>query len=102
MRIVSGTDMENIAKELKELNKKAEILKAIAHPVRLCIVKNLLKVNSCNVSAIQSCLEMPQSTVSQHLAKLKAAGIIEGERNGVEIIYSVVNEDAKKIIRAII
>ncbi|NLT95427.1 MAG: winged helix-turn-helix transcriptional regulator [Clostridia bacterium] len=91
-----------MAKEIKELTKKAEILKAMAHPVRLCIVKNLLEVDSCNVSTIQSCLEMPQSTVSQHLAKLKAAGIIEGERNGVEINYSVVNDDVKKLIKAIL
>lgn len=94
--------VENIANEIKFLTKKAEILKAIAHPVRLCIVKNLIEVNSCNVSTIQNCLGMPQSTVSQHLAKLKAAGIIEGERRGVEINYSVVNEDVKKIIKAII
>jgi len=94
--------MDNMAKEIKELTKKAEILKAMAHPVRLCIVKNLLEVDSCNVSTIQSCLEMPQSTVSQHLAKLKAAGIIEGERNGVEINYSVVNDDVKKLIKAIL
>ena len=94
--------IDNMAKEIKELTKKAEILKAMAHPVRLCIVKNLLEVDSCNVSTIQSCLEMPQSTVSQHLAKLKAAGIIEGERNGVEINYSVVNDDVKKLIKAIL
>jgi len=87
--------------EIKELTKKAEILKAIAHPVRLCIVKNLIDINSCNVSTMQSCLDMPQSTVSQHLAKLKSAGIIEGERNGVEIIYKVVNDQVRKVIEVI-
>jgi len=87
--------------EIKELTKKAEILKAIAHPVRLCIVKNLIDINSCNVSTMQNCLDMPQSTVSQHLAKLKSAGIIEGERHGVEIIYKVVNEEVRKVIEVI-
>ncbi|MDK2824372.1 MAG: hypothetical protein PWQ67_2607 [Clostridia bacterium] len=87
--------------EIKEFTKKAEMLKAIAHPVRLCIVKNLLEVDSCNVSTMQNCLDMPQSTVSQHLAKLKSAGIIEGERHGVEIIYKVVNEEVKRVIEAI-
>jgi len=94
--------MEKMSSEIKELTKKADILKAIAHPVRLCIVKNLIRVNSCNVSTMQSCLDMPQSTVSQHLAKLKSAGIIEGERNGIEIIYKVVNDDVKRVIEAII
>jgi ArsR family transcriptional regulator len=50
---------------------------------------------------MQSCLNIPQSTVSQHLSKLKAAGLIKGERNGLEIQYTVVNKDVEKIIRAL-
>lgn len=85
----------------KELEEKAHILKAISHPVRLCIVRGLLNEGESNVTNIQNCLEAPQSTISQHLGKLKAAGIIEGERKGTEIFYKVVNEEAKKIIKAI-
>ena len=36
---------------------------------------------------MQTCLDIPQSTVSQHIQKLKAAGIIEGDRTGLEINY---------------
>ena len=85
----------------KELEEKADILKAISHPVRLCIVRGLLNEGESNVTNMQNCLEAPQSTISQHLAKLKAAGIIEGERKGTEIFYKVVNEEVKKIIKAI-
>lgn len=59
--------------------QKSELLKALAHPTRLCIVKDLMEKES-NVTNIQECLDLPQSTVSQHLFKLKAAGIIKGER----------------------
>lgn len=86
---------------MQTLEEKSEILKALAHPVRLCIVKGLMQRDVSNVTAMQSCLEVPQSTISQHLAKLKAAGIIEGKREGVKINYSVVNEDARKIIQAL-
>jgi len=78
----------------------ADMLKAIAHPVRLCIIKGLMD-KKCNVSHMQECLELPQSTVSQHLSILRSKGIIKGERNGLEIMYSVVNEDVKKIINAL-
>jgi len=78
-------------------NKKSELLKALAHPIRLCIVKDLIKKEN-NVSNIQECLDLPQSTTSQHLFKLRTAGIIEGQRNGLEISYRVINEEAKKII----
>ncbi len=86
--------------DLKIYEKRAEKIKALAHPHRLCIVKGLIE-NKCNVTKIQDCLELPQSTVSQHLSKLKAAGIIEGERNGPEISYSVVDEDVINIIKMI-
>ena len=76
----------------------AELLKVLGHPARLCIVHGLLRNQGCNVSYMQSCLNIPQSTVSQHLAKLKSAGIIEGTREGLEIKYKVINEDAIQII----
>lgn len=83
--------------DLKRYAVKADKLKAISHPQRLCIVKGLID-NKCNVTKIQECLDIPQSTVSQHLAKLKSVGIIDGERNGLEICYSVVDEEIKEII----
>jgi ArsR family transcriptional regulator len=87
--------------DYNELNEIAEILKALSHPVRLCIARGLLQKGSCNVNHMRECLEMPQSTVSQHLQKLRAAGIIEGERHGVEINYKVTNDTAIKILNSI-
>ncbi|MEX1029478.1 MAG: metalloregulator ArsR/SmtB family transcription factor [Paenibacillaceae bacterium] len=83
----------------KAYNEAANILKALAHPVRLCIVKGLLDAGSCNVTYMQDCLELPQSTVSQHLQKLRSLGIVETDRNGLEVIYSVSNKKVKDIIR---
>ena len=85
---------------IKQYEKKAEKLKALAHPHRLCIIKGLME-NKCNVTKMQECLSLPQSTVSQHLAKLKAAGIIEGHRSGLEICYSVVDEEIIDLIKLI-
>ena len=80
----------------------AELLKALAHPVRLCIVSGLLEKGCCNVTHMQNCLNIPQSTISQHLQKLRAAGILKAERNGLEISYSVADERVKNIILALI
>ncbi|MDD2234626.1 MAG: metalloregulator ArsR/SmtB family transcription factor [Desulfitobacteriaceae bacterium] len=81
--------------------EKAELLKVLAHPVRLCIVRGLSTNEERNVSNIQNCLGMPQSTISQHLAKLRSAGVIEGRRSGLEVFYHVINEDAKKIVQVL-
>ena len=79
----------------------AEMLKTIAHPVRLCIIKGLLEKGECNVSYMQSCLDTPQSTVSQHFQKLRAFGIIEGRREGVEIYYKVTDENVIKLMKVL-
>ncbi|HAR85786.1 MAG TPA: ArsR family transcriptional regulator, partial [Clostridium sp.] len=50
---------------------------------------------------MQNCLDMPQSTISQHIGKLKAFGIIDWQRNGLEIIYSVSDENIKKLIEVL-
>jgi len=79
----------------------AKLLKVLAHPVRLCIVSGLLG-QECNVSTMQSCLELAQPTISQHLALLKKAGIIEGQRKGTEIVYRVVNDKVSALIPKIL
>ena len=99
MQMRRGDILDSNYKQYEDI---AEFLKVLAHPVRLCIVKNLLEKGSCNVTNMHSCLGMPQSTISQHLQKLKSVGIIKGERNGLEIVYEVVDERAEKIIRDLI
>lgn len=83
--------------DLTKYNDKAELLKVLAHPVRLCIVKNLIN-KDCNVTHMQECLMLPQSTVSQHLSILRSRGIIKGTRKGLEVTYSLENKDIKKLI----
>ena len=94
--------LENTHKKLEQITAKAELLKAISHPIRLCIVNGLLSDKGCNVTKIKGCLGVPQSTVSQHLAKLKSAGIVEGRRDGLEVHYYVVNKDIINVVNILI
>ena len=80
--------------------EKANILKALAHPVRLCIAKTLCENEYSYVTDMQTCLGEAQSTVSQHVAKLRSAGIITGRREGTRIYYSLANEDVRDLIQA--
>lgn len=83
---------------LQKYTELAEMLKTIAHPVRLCIVKGLIEKGECNVTHMQTCLDIPQSTVSQHLQKLKSAGIITGVRSGLEINYSICDQRVIQLV----
>lgn len=82
------------------LDREAEILKVLGHPVRLKIVAGLMS-QSCNVKKIWECLELPQATVSQHLALLKNKGIIDGKRDGVEVFYQVTSPEARTIVQSL-
>lgn len=73
------------------------MLKALGHPARLAIVLGL-RENECNVNKMVDGLGLPQSTVSQHLNVLKAAGVIEGERRGVKVCYRVVDQFVKRVL----
>ena len=65
----------------------AERLKALAHPVRLAILRALAEQNRCCCSDVCSRLPLAQSTVSQHLKVLKEAGLIICKRDGVRSSY---------------
>lgn len=92
--------MVNYGNAPELFEKKAQILKALGHPVRLCIVRELALQGESNVMNMQNCLDkVPQSTISQHLSILKTAGIIKGQRKGVEVIYSLEDETVKELIK---
>jgi DNA-binding transcriptional ArsR family regulator len=86
--------------EYKKYENIAEKLKVLAHPVRLCIVKGLSE-NERGVNEMCDCLQAPQPTISLHLSKLKAAGIVECERSGNNMIYRIKDEKLAKIILSI-
>lgn len=85
-------------KDSELLETYAGVFKALGHPVRLCIARGLWEEEDKNVGDIKECLDLPQSTVSQHLNTLKAAGVVTGERQGTEVYYHLADEKVAKIL----
>lgn len=85
------------SKKTNITEEDVEILKIIAHPIRLRIVNELSKHNTFNVSQLTKILEIPQSSVSQHLSKMKGK-VLKAERKGLEIYYSIRNNKATQIV----
>ena len=65
------------------------LAKAIAHPVRVEILRILVRKNACVCGAIVDELPLAQSTVSQHLKILKDAGLLRGEVDGPQVNYCI-------------
>ena len=69
--------------------KCADLLKTIAHPVRLQLLC-LLNSSMCNnVTALYGTLKVHQAVVSYHLALMRNKKIIKAERKGRQVLYSV-------------
>lgn len=81
-----------------DYDKQSELLKILGHPIRLKMVEGLMD-NECNVNKIMDVLKIPQSTVSQHLGKLKSAGVVVSRKEGVRICYKVADKQAREIIK---
>ena len=83
------------------LEQEAEFFKAFANPIRLCILKGLSEKGECNCTVMQEKLKIPQSTISQNMNRLKAAGIVAGRREGNEIHYRIVSAKAKSMLEVL-
>jgi len=73
----------------EEQNRMATYASALGHPARIAIVEYLIKVNTCICGDIVNELPLSQPTVSQHLKKLKEAGLIQGTIEGNAICYCI-------------
>jgi ArsR family transcriptional regulator, arsenate/arsenite/antimonite-responsive transcriptional repressor len=65
---------------------RADILKALAHPVRVLIVETLQRGDQC-VRELNRLARINQSNISRHLAILKKAGILTDQRIGEKVLY---------------
>ena len=79
---------------------QVQICKAFAHPIRLRML-DLLAKRELTVSEIQSELGVTTANVSQHLAILKAAGVVSTRRNGKQIFCSLTIPEVKQACQLI-
>lgn len=82
-----GVDFE---RELSSLTK------ALGHPARIRIVRLLAERSGCVCGTIVEEVGLAQSTVSQHLAVLKEAGLIQGEVDGPRVCYCLAPETLRR------
>ncbi|MFC5773703.1 ArsR/SmtB family transcription factor [Ectobacillus antri] len=85
----------------EKYEQNAELLKVLAHPVRLGLINFLLQAGPSNVTQLQGEFDMPQSTISQHLGKLRHARILRGNRKGLEIYYEIIDPRIEQLVRVL-
>lgn len=76
----------------------AEVVKTLGHPVRLKIIAELLG-DEKSVTTICGSLDLPQPTVSQHLALLRNRGIVKDQRCGAHVKYTIKGRWIREMMR---
>ena len=99
LRLIMKRTLEDI--DYKENTEElAMFAKALAHPTRIAILKQLENQSCCFTGDLVEIIPLAQSTISQHLKELKNAGLIQGELKPPKIKYCINQENwdkAKKL-----
>jgi DNA-binding transcriptional ArsR family regulator len=72
-----------------QLQVSSDILRALAHPLRMKILEFIDKNKTINVNKIYNTLKLEQSITSQHLKILRASGLVHTHREGKFIHYTI-------------
>ena len=78
----------------------AEVLKAVAHPVRLQIVE-LLETKEMCVGDIVTALGVKQAITSQQLNMMRDKGVLNCRRNGTKVYYRIENRNVVRLLHCI-
>lgn len=93
--------MKTVLTDFEILDKSAETLKVLAHPIRLAIIDILLQNESLSVTDIYEILEIEQSVASYHLKNLRMVNLVSSTRTGTKINYTISNKLVAKIFKNI-
>lgn len=83
--------------EKKTINNGAKLLKALANEKRLQII-SVLENKELKVGELEKKIGLSQSALSQHLAILRATGIVSTRRLAQNVFYAVKNKTALQIV----
>lgn len=78
----------------------AAVLKALAHPVRLQILDLLQQEGEACVCHLENRLGQRQAYISQQLARLREAGLVEDRREGLNVFYSAPMVETAPLLEA--
>ncbi len=84
-----------------KLDHSSEILRALAHPLRLRILQFIDQNDTINVNKIYNNLKLEQSITSQHLRILRAAGLVDTEKEGKFRHYQINYARIQTVLNAI-
>ncbi|MET9248936.1 metalloregulator ArsR/SmtB family transcription factor [Nonomuraea sp. NPDC003709] len=81
----------------EQVHLAAESFRLLSDPTRIKILWALLQGES-NVACLAELADAAPTAVSQHLAKLRLAGLVKGRREGTFVYYSAADEHVRRLL----
>lgn len=78
-------------------DEAAELLAAMSNPKRLLILCHLLG-QELNVGQLSDRVDLAQSPLSQHLARLRALKLVVARRDGQQVLYRLASDNVAKVL----
>ena len=85
----------------EKLQVSTELMRALAHPLRLEILEFLDQNKNIQVNQIYNTLKIEQSIASQHLRILKNAGVLVADKDGKYMHYNIDYQRVSNAVKAI-
>ncbi len=85
----------------RKAGEAATLLKLLANENRLLILCRLALEGEMSVSALTAAAGLSQSALSQHLAKMRAEGLLATRREGQTIFYHIADPNAAKLLQSL-
>jgi DNA-binding transcriptional ArsR family regulator len=90
--------MAKVQLQIEKLEMASSKLRAMAHPMRIAILELLQYDNKMSVTEIYRKLKIEQAAASHHLNILKNKGILQSQRDGKKIFYTLKSSVLSEIL----
>lgn len=103
MRVIEGhlTGEADLAGLAQSAGKAAQMLRLLANEKRLLVLCTLVIRGEASVSELAHEVGLGMSALSQHLAKLRADGLIEARKDAQQVFYRISDPNAAKLLKVL-
>ena len=91
----------SIAPLVAKSHEVAQVLKLLSNQKRLLILCKLAEASECSVTALGEAVDLGQSALSQHLARLRAQGLVGFRRQSQTIHYFIADAQLERLLTAL-
>lgn len=85
----------------QKVQEVARVLAALSNPRRLQVLCHLMSDGPTSVSGLVEITGLSQSALSQHLALMRAEGLVRARKDGLSVFYSIADPRIEQLVQSL-